>query len=97
MDKIKRIEIVILEVKARDLCEALGRKGITGLTVIYGAEGFGNRGHRYADELTGVSQNAYILIGVEEEQLEAITPIIRQALREFGGVCFISDANYLKH
>jgi PII-like signaling protein len=97
MEKIKRIEIIILEVKADPLCEELQKKGIGGFTLLRGAEGFGGRGYRHGDELTGVSQNAYILIAANETECKKILEVVRPALHEFGGVCIVSDALSLVH
>lgn len=97
MIPVKRLEIVIDAPLSERVTKLLARHGLTGWTVLRGATGEGDSGSRFADELTGVSNNHVILSTCPPESLAALMEDMRGLLERFGGVCLVSDAHWLKH
>jgi nitrogen regulatory protein PII len=97
MEAVKRVEIVILSIQVKPLCRRLLALGVSGFTVIPQVEGMGNRGVRQGDEVSGVSHNSLILIACPQDKLEAILDEVRPRLKDYGGICLVSDALSLNH
>lgn len=97
MEAVKRIEIITLSVRVPQLCEELEKAGTPGYTVFRDVEGFGQRGHRSGDELTGVSSNSSVLVACPAKDVDQLVEAIRPILHEFGGLCLVSDALSVKH
>ena len=70
---------------------------MSGYTVIKGVTGKGERGDRAGDELTGVFNNSYVITTCQEAELEKVIRAIRPILKRFGGMCLISDAQWIIH
>jgi len=97
MTTVKRIEIVIDAAHTPDLLQALRDASARGYTVIRDVQGTGDRGERSGDELTDVFRNCYIIVACEPETATQIVEAVRPLLRRHGGVCLISDAQWLRH
>ncbi|MFK7732735.1 MAG: hypothetical protein AB8B48_14040 [Pseudomonadales bacterium] len=98
MKPCKRIEIVIEHPLAPRLSKLLVKLGAPGYTMIDGASGRGDRGTRRADEITGISSNSVFIIACDDDALiEAIIEGIRPILSTSGGICLVSDAQWLRH
>ena len=97
METVHRIEIVVDSPHTRPVLELLRSHGLDGYTLIRGASGSGERGLQLGDEITGVSNNSYVLTTCRPEQLDAFTSELRPLLRRFGGICLVSEARWLKH
>ncbi|MFP4154799.1 MAG: P-II family nitrogen regulator [Halothiobacillaceae bacterium] len=96
MKPIKRIEIVIAEEQAERLLHSLEEIPLSGYTIIKDVSGRGDRGER-SEEGLGLFSNHYILIACPESDVEAIIDKLRPTLRRFGGICLVSDAQWLIH
>jgi nitrogen regulatory protein PII len=97
VQKVQRIEIVVDALHARRVIEALGALGLDDYTLIRGVSGSGERGAQLGDEITGVSNNNYILTTCPPEKLDEVTAALRPLLRRFGGICLVSEAIWLSH
>ena len=97
MEAVKRVEIVVDSVEVRRVTEALDRVGISGYTVIPTISGRGERGERDGDGVSGVFANAYVLTACPADQLAAVVDAVRPLLRETGGICLVSDAQWVRH
>ncbi len=98
MKPCKRIEIVIEQALAQRTADLLDELGTPGYTLIDRASGRGDRGYRRADELTGTSTNCVFLISCDDLQLvEKIVEAIRPILSRSGGICLVSDAQWVRH
>ncbi len=97
MQEVKRIEIVVDALHARRVIEALRAHGLDGYTLIRGVSGSGERGAQLGDDITGVSNNNYILTTCPPEKLHEVTAALRPLLRRFGGICLVSEAGWLTH
>jgi len=98
MKPCKRIEIVIEEPMAPRLVELLRKLDVSGYTLLPNAAGDGDRGIRRADELAGDSSNSVFIIACEDDALlEQIVEGVRPLIKRSGGICLVSDANWLIH
>ncbi len=98
MKPCKRIEIVIESAMAPKLTELLRSINAPGYTLIPDVRGAGDRGERRADELTGDSSNCLVIIACDQpDMVEEILESVRPLLSRSGGICLLSDANWLRH
>ena len=97
MKAVRRLEIVVDAPYCNEVTELLARHGLEGWTVLRGASGRGERGHRYGDEITGVSNNNVIITTCPPDDLTEIIEELRGVLERYGGMCLVSDAQWLIH
>jgi len=97
MKPVKRIEIITHAVELKDLLHALKDCGVSGYTVISPVTGTGERGDQLGDDLTGVSNNAYVLTLADPDGADEIIEAIRAILKRHGGICLVSDAQWVRH
>lgn len=97
MERVKRVEIVLDQVELPRALKMLEALGVPGYTVIRDVAGFGHRGRRAGDQVTDVLRNAIILIACPPDMVPAIAKTIRPVLKQFGGICLVSDADSLIH
>ena len=97
MIPVKRIEIVIGARHSERVTRLLESHGIEGWTLVRDAAGRGERGTQFGDELTGVSSNHWILTTCPLERLDELVEPLRSLLGRYGGVCLVSDAQWLLH
>ncbi len=98
MKPCKRIEIVIETPMVPSLIRVLEELGMPGYTLVPDVRGAGDRGVRRADEFSGESSNSLLLIACDdpatiERLLEGVRPLIRRS----GGICLLSEAQWLRH
>jgi nitrogen regulatory protein PII len=92
---MKRIEIVVDEESLRELTRLFREAKVRGYTVIKGAGGLGTRGERDPDDYVFEDENAVMVIACEEAEAERIVTVLHPKLREFGGMCIISDCQWV--
>jgi nitrogen regulatory protein PII len=97
MKPVKRIEIITNALELKELLVALKECGVSGYTVISPVTGSGERGEQLGDELTGVFNNAYVLTLAEPDGAGQIIETIRAILKRHGGICLVSDAQWVRH
>jgi hypothetical protein len=97
MKAVHRIEIVVAAPHAGRVIGILKDQGLPGHTLIRGVSGQGERGQMLGDEVTGASNNNYILTTCPPEKLEDVTEALRPVLKRVGGICLVSDARWLLH
>lgn len=95
MKPIKRIEVILPKGEASDLIDTLEATRISGYTLIPSVSGRGDRGRTVA--ALGNLDNSYLLVACEAEQLNDIVESIRPYLRQYGGICLVSDAQWVLH
>ncbi len=94
----KRIEIVIEEHLAGRLSDQLDAAGAPGYTVIRRTGGRGDRGMRRADDPTGTATNCIFIVVCHDEDLVAsVLDRVQRVLRRSGGLCLVSDADWLEY
>ncbi|PTR08474.1 nitrogen regulatory protein P-II family [Nitrosospira sp. Nsp5] len=92
---LKRLEIVIDEEKLEELINILNDVGVRGYTFIKQAGGLGSRGTRRPDDIFFEQTNAMFILACEEKQAERLVTALRPRLKEFGGMCLISDCEWV--
>jgi len=97
MRAVKRIEIVIDGLQLDRLLKRLDELGVSGYTVLPDAHGRGHRGSRLDDELTGALKNVYVITACPTQDLDRVVDAVRPLLERFGGMCLISDAQWVMH
>ena len=97
MTPMKKVEIVtdLLELPA--IGRALEELGVSGYTIVRDVTGYGGRGRRTGDEITGVFQNCYLMAVCTPELAERIVETIRPILKRYGGIALLSDCLWVKH
>ena len=93
---MKRIEIVIDEEKLEELIGILNELGVRGYTFIKSAGGLGSRGTRRPDDIFFEQNNAMLILACQESQAQKVTTALRPKLKEFGGMCLISDCYWIE-
>lgn len=98
MKTCKRIEIVIEKSMVPGLTALIKHHGLDGYTLVPDVRGSGDRGMRRADELSGESSNCLVLIACDDQALvDALLEGVRPLLVRAGGICLVSDAQWLRH
>ncbi len=97
MTPVKRIDIVVPEHLLREVLALLDRHRPGGYTVMRGLFGKGDRGVQSGDGLSGEFSNAAILVACAEPVAGPLLEELRPLLERFGGMCLVSDAQWLKH
>ncbi|MGD1916204.1 MAG: P-II family nitrogen regulator [Phycisphaerales bacterium] len=97
MRPVKRLEIVVDSLHLDRLLNQLRKAGATGYTVLHNASGFGASGTQRGDDVSGVSVNACVLVAVPPDIAEAVIEAARATLRSYGGVCLVSDVQWLEY
>ena len=95
MEAVKRIEIIIDTREMREVCHTLEALGVSGYPVIRDVTGRGDRGVQSGDELTDVFKNSLLLTACPAEAVPEIIAAIRPLLQHRGGVCLVSDAQWV--
>jgi nitrogen regulatory protein PII len=92
---MKRIEIVVTDESLNDLIELFREAQVRGYTVIRKAGGLGSRGERNPEYYPLEEENAVMVLACEEEQAEKLIMMLRPKLKEFGGMCLMSDCQWV--
>ena len=97
MQPIKRVEIVTDSLEMREVIETIDSLGINGYTLIREVLGKGERGFQSGDELTDVFKNSLLLVACDADKVSALVEAIRPILKKRGGICLVSDAQWVVH
>jgi PII-like signaling protein len=92
MREVKRLEIVIDSLHVDQVLTGLRAAGVDGYTVVRGASGWGDRGHRQPDGVSGVFENCVVLCVVEPHLIGDALDRVRPILKRHGGVGVVSEA-----
>lgn len=93
----KRIEIVVEMRKLEELISLLLEAGAKGYTVIKKVGGLGLRGTRNPDEALWDEGNVFVTLICKEDQAVRIVQGLHPRLKQFGGMCLISDCERLEY
>ncbi len=97
MNPIKRIEVVVEAVHERSVERMIDKAGINGYTLLRNVAGRGHRGERDADGLTVASQNVCFIVAAPPEEATRLVEALRPLLKRSGGMCLVSEAQWLAH
>jgi nitrogen regulatory protein PII len=95
MMTVKRIEIIVAAPGLPGVLKMLDAARVSGYTIIKDATGKGERGERGGDELSGTFINSYVITTCPPQQIGQVIEALRPILKRFGGVCFVSDAEWV--
>lgn len=97
MFSIKRVELVIEAVEKANVISALKKININSYTIYKHVGGCGDRGDR--DELAFGEkfENITFVIACPENRLSSIIEALRPILKSYGGMCLVSDAQWVIH
>lgn len=95
LKSMKRIEIVINEDSLDDLLKLFRDADVRGYTVIKKAGGLGSTGERDPDDYVMEQHNAVMVLACEEDQAEKVIMTLYPKLKDFGGMCLISDCKWI--
>ena len=95
LKSMKRIEIVINEESLDDLIKLFRDANVRGYTVIKRAGGLGSTGERNPDDYVFEEENAVMVLACEEDQAEKVIMTLHPKLKDFGGMCLISDCQWI--
>jgi hypothetical protein len=97
MKPVKRLEIIVDRSERDRILAALSASGADGWTILPVTSGHGDRSERGSIGLPGSPENDFILAAVDAARLPALLEKLRPILGRWGGVCLVSDAQWLKH
>lgn len=95
LKKVVRIEVVVNEESLDSLIELFRDANVRGYTIIKGAGGLGSTGERNPDDYILQQPNAVVILACEEDQAESILRILHPELKDFGGMCLVSECQWV--
>ena len=95
LKKIIRIEIVVNEESLDSLIKLFRDANVHGYTIIKGAGGLGSTGERNPDDYILQQPNAIVVLACEENQAKSIIMILHTELKDFGGMCLVSECQWV--
>ncbi|MEC4988098.1 MAG: transcriptional regulator [Oscillatoria sp. PMC 1068.18] len=97
MQEVKKVEIIVSSLEIEEVLQILDNIKVSGYTVIKNTSGKGDRGVS-DDDLDRVFSNSYILtVCTNEKQLNQLVEIITPLLKKVGGICLVTEANWVLH
>jgi hypothetical protein len=97
MKNVKRLEIIINTLHRERVLKVLHNANITGYTLIDRAQGMGERGFQDGFGLTNTFTNVVFIVACTEQEAESLREPLRALLKHIGGVCLVSEAQWLLH
>ncbi len=94
---VKRIELVIEAHEKNNVIKALKDANVHAFTIYKHVGGYGERGQREENVFGDMFENVTFVIACKNDQLESLLEALRPMLKQYGGMCLISDAKWLKH
>lgn len=97
MKPVKRVELVLEAVEEKRIEQILEEIGISGYTVYHHVGGKGERGERANLAFGDKFENVAFVIACDVNLLSPLAEAVRPILKQYGGVCLVSDAQWLIH
>lgn len=97
MENIKRVEIIVPRAEVENVLSLFSREKVEGYTLIDKVIGMGHRGIQDGMGLTDAFTNSMIVWYCAPTKFEKLKESIRDLLEDSGGICAVSDANWVKH
>jgi len=91
---VKRFELVVESGAAGRFLDALDSMGLPHRTVIPGIYGQGQQGTRGGDPFS-TFDNTFVLVAVPPERADELVTALRPLLQSLGGMCMVSDAQWV--
>ncbi|MEA5509466.1 transcriptional regulator [Crocosphaera sp. UHCC 0190] len=97
MQAVNKVEIIISTLELNEILDILNSVRVSGYTVIENIAGKGDRGMSYND-LDRTSSNSYIMtVCTDKKQLDFLVEEVVKLLKRIGGVCLVTDSNWVVH
>jgi PII-like signaling protein len=93
---MKRIDIVIGEEQFDKLIELLSENKIRGYSVLRKIGGLGSRGFRSPYDVLMQEENVLVVVVCEIDPAENLIKSIQPKLKDFGGMCLVSDCLWVE-
>ena len=97
MEQVKKVEIITNTLEIEKVLGILDKVGVSGYTVIRDVTGKGDRGKIIDDLETEALTNGYVMSVCTQEQQYKLVDAIRPLLKKYGGVCLVSEAQWIVH
>jgi len=97
MEKIKRVEIIIPHAEKDSFLKLFAKENVEGFTLIEKVSGMGHRGMQDGLGLSDAFTNTMIVWYCAVEKFESVKEVIRTMLEDSGGICAVSEAQWVKH
>jgi len=97
MFSIKRIELVIEALEKQNIISTLEKINIKSYTVYNNVGGSGDRGARQEGVFGEKFENVTFVIACPENRLSLVIESLRPILKSYGGMCLVSDAQWVIH
>jgi len=97
MINVKRIELVVEAIEKEQVIDCLKSINISSFTIYHHVGGAGERGVRDEGVFGEKFENITFVIACAEIQLQAVIEVLRPILKMYGGMCLVSDAQWVKH
>lgn len=94
MQDVKRFELVVESGAANRFLDALDALGLPHRTVIPGIYGQGQQGNRGGDPFS-TFDNTFVLVAVPPDRADEVIASLGPLLRTLGGMCLVSDAQWV--
>lgn len=88
---MKKLEIIIETIGLNSIVRILEKQNISGYSVIERVLGKGSSGLRQGGELTNVMKNVLVIVVDEPDKISSVVREVKQLLKDFSGIMFISD------
>ena len=97
MQAVKKVEIIVDTFHIDDVLSILEQVHVSGYTVIKNTSGKGNFGIAYSS-LDFEFTNSYIMtVCTDEIQLNRLVELITPLLKKFGGICLVTESQWVVH
>ncbi len=97
MENIRRVEIIVPRAEVENVLDLFSREKVEGYTLIDKVIGMGHRGIQDGMGLTDAFTNSMIIWYCAPGKFKLLQESIRILLEESGGICAVSDAEWVKH
>ncbi len=97
MKSLKRIDIVINAVDKEHLYKLLLKQGMSNFTLFEEVKGRGDRGWQDGAGLTDSFKNVCVMLACSQQDFDKMQEPLRDFLHKVGGICLVSDAQWLTH
>jgi nitrogen regulatory protein PII len=97
MFSIKRVELVIEAVEKANVISTLKKININSYTIYNHVGGSGDRGDRGELAFGEKFENVTFVIACPENRLTIVIESLRPILKTYGGMCLVSDAQWVIH
>lgn len=97
MESIRRVEIIVPRAELENILAMLNKNKVEGYTLLEKVSGMGHRGIQDGYGLTDTFMNSMIIWYTSVPKFEELKETIRKMLDDCGGICAVSEANWVKH